>query len=434
MKTSTNLLSISHLAILGIFPVILCIAVTMTHASSYKAPDFRAENIAPPTYLSTGMGDASKKQQIQWPEYYIDPTLNHGLNLVLPQAVRKGLEFNGGYDRREGLPTLNVDYFLPIKGWSDKSLFLSPRLSLTAGKESFSLGAGFRHLITSDVLVGFHAFHDWVRPRRHKGEFLKEAGVGLELSALPGYYSDISVRLNAYFPVNQRRTIDRDFTFVLEEELPRGGDATLGILLPPVFGLLDFRIDARAHSYRAENTDVTGYSVGLSMNSRDGMFSANVRQARDRCGGDEFRADGSVTLAFDWTELFKGANPFSAPYTASETRYNRKIHDSLYQRVVRKHDLPADRIERPIALAAIVSGDTVSFKGSFPDLPNSRVTVQISRSPWQDCSEMITDAKGSYSGRLSLPPGECRIRLLHKPTGQVSEVRTIVVTGSDPAQ
>ncbi|MEI7448163.1 MAG: hypothetical protein WCJ75_00960 [Desulfomonile sp.] len=411
-------------AILGIF-------LSTGFGSPYKVPKIQTENITPPGYLSQAMISPSNIQHSPWPEHFIDPTLNYGLSLVLPQSIRKGLEFGAGYDRWEGLPTVNADYFLPIKGWSDKSVFFSPRVSLTGTKESFSVGAGFRHLLTSEALVGFHAFHDWVRPRRSKGEFLKEAGVGLEVSALPGYYSDINFRVNAYFPINERRTLDRDSTMILEEVLPRGGDARVGILLPTLSPWLDIRLDASAHSYRAENTDITGYRVGMSLSSRNGMFTANLEQGKDSMGGENFRVDGGITLAFDWAELFKGAMPFSAPYSMSEVRYNRNIRDSLYVRVVRKHNLPADRSERPIALAAVVSGDTVSFRGSFPDLSNSKVTVQVSHSPWQDYGEVITNSKGSYQGRLRLPPGKCRIRLIHKPTGCVSEARIIMIGSSD---
>ena len=76
-------------------------------------------------------------QDSKHPESYIDPTLKYGLNLVLPQTIRRGLNFDAGYDRWEGLPTMQADYFLPIKGWKDKSIFLSPRISLTGTKRAF---------------------------------------------------------------------------------------------------------------------------------------------------------------------------------------------------------------------------------------------------------------------------------------------------------
>ena len=48
--------------------------------------------------------------------------------------------------------------------------------------------------------------------------------------------------------------------------------------------------------------------------------------------------------------------------------------------------------------------------------------------------DVQTDDLGSYSGRLNLPPGMYRIRLVHKPTGLASNVKTIVVDGNKENQ
>jgi len=371
------------------------------------------------------------KPQDKQPEYYIDPALNHGLNLVLPQTIRKGLRFDAGFDRWEGLPTMQADYFLPIKGWNDKSIFFSPRISLNGTKESYSIGAGFRHLVTSEVLVGFHGFHDWARARRVRGEFLKEAGFGLEFAALPGRYSDVSLSVNAYFPTNEKLTFADDGDKMIREKLSSGADARLKLLLPPLVDFLDMRVDAQVHSYRGERTNVGGYNTGLSLNTRDGMLRGSFERGKDAFQGDYYKVEGNLTLAFDWKDLLNGKNPFSAPYQASPTRFSRKMRDSLYDRVVRKHDLPTDRTESRITLAANVVDDVVSFNGAFPDMPNTRITVQTSQSPWQDTMEVVTDSAGRYSDRLRLPRGAYQFRLIHKPSGRTSAVKTIVIQGSD---
>ena len=365
------------------------------------------------------------------PEHDIDPALRHGLKLVLPKTIRNGLIFDAGYDKWEGLPTVQADYFLPIKGWKDKSIFFSPRISLNGTKESYSIGAGFRNLVTSEALVGFHAFHDWARARRQRGEFMKEAGFGLELAALPGRYSDVSLSLNAYFPINEKMTFANQGEKMIVEKFSSGADAQLKFLLPPLVDCLDIRLDAKVHSYRGERTNVAGYNAGLSLNTRDGMLRGSFERGKDAFQGEYYKVEGNVTLAFDWADLLKGENPFSAPYKASSTRFTRKIQDRLYDRAVRKHDLPTDRKERRIALAASVTRDAVLFSGGFPDIPNARITVQTSQSPWQDAMEVVTDSSGRYSGRLRLPPGTYRLRLIHKPSGRTSAVKTIVIEGSD---
>ena len=194
------------------------------------------------------------KSQDKQPERYIDPTVKYGLNLVLPPTIRKGLSFDAGYDRWEGLPTVQADYFLPIKGWSDKSIFFSPRISLNGSKESYSLGAGFRHLVTSEMLVGFHAFHDWTRPRRAQGQFLKETGVGLEFSALPGYFSDISLSVNAYFPTNEKLTLLDDGTKIVREKFSSGADARLEVPVAASGGFPGYREPTR----RCTHIEVSG--------------------------------------------------------------------------------------------------------------------------------------------------------------------------------
>lgn len=426
IKTSCKILR--KLCCRGIQVVLICLALlSFSHAASRNLHGFLTENTVAGLHLPNSIACTSKAQGGSWPTHYIDSTINYGLGLVLPQALRKGLQFQAGYDRWEGLPTVHADYFLPLKAWADKSIFFSPRVSLSPTRESFSVGAGFRHLITSEALVGFHAFHDWTRPRRFGGEFLRQAGVGLELSILPGYFSDVSLGVNAYLPVNRRSTVSPDSRLLIEESLPAGGDIRLSILLPPLLSWADLRLDSTGHSYFGQKTNTAGFNLRGSLSARNGLFYFSAEHGKDELGEAFSRFSGGVSLAIDWEQLLQGNNPFSAPYVISSTRYNRRIRDSLYERVTRKHDLQADRTEKEIALAAIVCDGTVSFRGAFPDLPNSRVTVQVSRSPWEDCMEVITDSKGLYNGKLALSPGRCKIRLIHKPSGRVSDTTTVII-------
>jgi hypothetical protein len=361
-------------------------------------------------------------------EHYIGSTLRHGLDLVLPQPIRKNLDVDAGYDKWYGLPTLTADFFLPVRAWNDKSIFVSPRWYMTGTREELSLGAGMRHLINPDVLVGFHAFHDWVRPRGSAVEFLKEVGVGIELAALPGNFSDLTISANAYFPVNERWTSVGTRAALIREALPRGMDVKLGFLLPALIDALDIRFNAQTHSYRGEQTNLTGYRWGLSFNTRDGMLSGLFERGREEIRGDHFRVEANVTLAFDLSDLLDGKMPFSPPYhRASDRRFSRKLHEDLCGRVVRKHDLPTDKDEKKITLATATHAETVRVSGGFPGLGNAVLTVQTASSPWRDRTELVTNPEGAYSGRLQLPPGTYRIRLVHKRTGLVTEEQTITI-------
>jgi hypothetical protein len=373
------------------------------------------------------LASAGKSKESPVPELYIDPTVKYGLNLILPRPVQKQLNCDTGYDRWEGLPTVSLDYFLALKSWNDKSVFFFPRLSLTGSRETFSIGGGLRQLVTAETMLGFYAFHDWVRPRRLKGEFLKQAGAGMELSALPGRYSDLTISMNAYFPVNERRAVKNEGNVLLTEIMPTGGDLKIGFLLPALTSYLDIRLDGEVHTYRGETTNLTGYKAGLDVRTRDGMLGVQLETRRDSRFGQDHRIEGNLSLAFDWMELVNGRNPFSAPYKALDMRFSRNMRDSLYGKVKRKLDLPMDKSEKKTFLMADVSDSGVYVSGGFPKLPNAWVTIQTSQSPWEDHKEIMTDSSGEFAGKLDLPPGIYRIRMVHKPTGRVSNMKTVVV-------
>jgi hypothetical protein len=157
------------------------------------------------------------------------------------------------------------------------------------------------------------------------------------------------------------------------------------------------------------------------------MLTGTFEHGRENDGRDHIRIHASISLAFDWCDLLKGEIPFSAPYETPSRRFSRQMHNGLYERVVRKHDLPTDRDEKRFTLGAAVHGERVRVTGGFPGLRNAAITVQTASSPWRDRVELTTDSRGSYSGQLQLPPGTYKIRLVHKPTGLVSEERTITI-------
>jgi inverse autotransporter-like protein with beta domain len=366
-------------------------------------------------------------KELARPEYYVNPTLKYGLELVLPANVRKRLSVDASYDRWRGVPTLQADYFMTLKALENKSLFLTPRISFSGARESYSLGMGFRQLLSDKAMIGFHASHDWVRKRNEHREFLKEVVMGVELAALPGNYSHLTFSANAYFPVNDRRSPGDNGVYSVTESLATGADASVGFLLPALVDWLDCRLDGKVHNYRGKRTGLFGYGMGLSANTRDGMLSASVEKGLDKYSGDSFRATASMTLAFDWLSLVNGKNPFSAPYAMQTERFQRELKHGLNSRINRKHEMPMDRDVTRIALATIVAGNAVSLSGAFPDLPNSRVAIQTAQSPWQDRMEVITDSQGRYRGRFKLKPGRYKIRVLHRGTGRASREQRIVI-------
>ncbi|MCA1960954.1 MAG: inverse autotransporter beta domain-containing protein [Desulfomonile sp.] len=373
----------------------------------------------------------AKSIEIEWPETYIQPLARYGIDLAVPVPFRRGLSLDVGYDRWAGLPTATLDYFLPVKAWENESLFFMPRATMNGRTEGFSLGAGMRTLVGSRALFGVYTFNDWSRPRGSDFNFLKEAGIGGEISLLPGRFAELTVSANAYLPVNERKMFSRATELLIRESLPRGWDARLSFVFPALVDLVDAHLSGEAHAYRGETTEIGGYKVVFSLGTRDGMFAAALEQGKEQGGRDTFRAMGTIKLAFDWVDLLDGKNPFSAPSQASSIRVAKDLRQGLYQRVTRKHDLPTDRKVSSTTLAASVHDSEVIFSGGFPDLPNTPVTVQVAASPWRDAMEIVTDSHGAYSGRLRLSPGEYKLRLVHRETGQTSRVQSFTIRGED---
>jgi hypothetical protein len=295
--------------------------------------------------------DLSKPQfkEIKFPETYIDPTVNYGLNMVLPERIRKRLLLNTGYDRWRGLPVITAEYFVPVRQNKDGSLFALQRMSLTAEKEIFSVGTGVRRMFGTSAMVGVHAFHDWVRWRGQEDPFLRNAGVGLELSALPGAFSDLAINANAYFPVKDRITYSPERPILTREFMPVGFDAVIGLKLPAFSKHVDSRLDFQFNSLRGERINVAGYKVGLSVNSRDGLWRVEAEHEGNNRTGAAYRIEARVTVSFDWTALLSGKSPISPPYQASHARFNRDLQPELNNGVARNHDLPVDKtsIELP---------------------------------------------------------------------------------------
>jgi hypothetical protein len=249
----------------------------------------------------------------------------------------------------------------------------------------------------------------------------------MEIEALPGMYSDLTFAANAYLPVSETFRFERNNTVFVREALAHGADARIGLLLPAMVDALDARVDAGVYTFHGEATELTGYSVALTMSSRDGMLSASCAQEQQLGEAAQLKLDGKLTLVFDWAAVLQGKNPFTAPYQRPSQRYSRAIQESLRQRVVRNYDTPKDRSERIAMLNTRVVGDMVSFCGAFPEFPNAKVVVQTAQSPWFDHAEVSTDSKGFYLGRVKLPPGSYRLRLVHKPTGRASQESVVEI-------
>ena len=135
--------------------------------------------------------------------------------------------------------------------------------------------------------------------------------------------------MNTYFPINERLKYDRKRSTLVKEARPRGVDARLGFLLPALHDMIDARVDAEVHSYKGDTMDLTGYNLGLTISSRDGVMSATLTRGKERGFASTYGFNWSMNLLFDTSLLAKGKNPFAAPYQASCNCQN--IHHLEYE-------------------------------------------------------------------------------------------------------
>lgn len=367
------------------------------------------------------------KAESGFPEYSVNSTLKLGMKKVLPEVMHRNLEFNAGFDAWKNTGTFRADLFLPVNKQVDRTMFLLPRVNINGFHENVSVSAGYRKVLSPEIMVGFYGFHDWARARFSDRDFLREIGAGIEFSALPGRHSDLTFSANVYMPVSENSVLGSDRDMVIKESLPGGVDAKIKFLFPSFVDFLDIQFDGSAHTYKGNIKNHNGFKTALSLKTRDGMLGAKFEHGTDSRKGEHYKIEGNISLKFDWAELLNGNNPFSAPYKTSSMRYVRKLGDRLQDRTSRKYDFPADRIETKYTLMADVSSDELFVSGGFPDLRNAVLTIQTSQSPWQDFGEVATDEQGNYSASLRLPPGIYQIRMVHKPTGRISNLKTIVV-------
>lgn len=374
-----------------------------------------------------------KPEESRWPEYYIDPTLDYALTKVLPQSFRKTLDLDLGFDRWIGLATGKADcFFSTTSREGAAAVFFNPALVFTGAKETASVAVGARGLLTDRIAVGINVFHDWERPRASNECFLRTAGMGIEVSALPGYHSDLTFSANGYIPLNERQRAIESGATLVREALPVGADASLKLLLPPVVDRLDTTLEAKWHGFQGENISSSGYELSVGVSSRDGMFSVKGKREEEFGGVAKESVTAGINLCFDWEKAMELRNPFFAPYQLNTQRFDRDLRQSLTAKLGRRPPLPMDRSLHNLALQARVEGDTVFYRGGLAHLINTPVTVQTSSSPWQDRGEVVTDGKGMFRGRISLAPGKYRLRIIHKPSGRSTAEQYVVI--EDPGE
>jgi len=100
----------------------------------------------------------------------------------------------------------------PLYQSQDKvnTLFYQPRISLTGGDLTYSLGVGYRKILHSNLILGVNLFGDYQ-------DLYEHGRLGLGFEALGGI---LEARLNGYFGITTKRIVAKSkpnviFQFIL---------------------------------------------------------------------------------------------------------------------------------------------------------------------------------------------------------------------------
>jgi hypothetical protein len=287
---------------------------------------------------------------------------------------------------------------------------------------------------TENLFIGLNVWHDWKSPAADSSHSLRQVVAGMELSALPGRHSDLSLAANVYLPANSLEYYNSENGVVIRKKIAGGAEAAVRFKLPAMNQYFDAEAHGEFNAFRGMDTDTLGYSGGLTFSSRNGLAVVSADYGYDRngeVGERRYSLAAELSMVFDWTAALHGSNPFSAPYPASDQRFDRDLSASVGSRASRNHEARVDEIERPIGLSAAVYGNSVEFQAGFPDLPNSEFLVQTSQSPWIDRGVIRSDQNGLCAGRIRLESGIYLLRLKNKATGRYTNPVEIQV-GTGP--
>ena len=77
--------------------------------------------VEPPVIAAQFEHQQFNEKKMDHGERFLPYTFNYGLRMALPSPLKNNLDFDAGFDKWQGLPTMKLDCFLPIKAWNDKS-------------------------------------------------------------------------------------------------------------------------------------------------------------------------------------------------------------------------------------------------------------------------------------------------------------------------
>ena len=226
-------------------------------------------------------------------------------------------------------PRVYIETVQPLYQDYDKenTVFTHGRMTFQDERGTYSLGVGYRRLLSEELLAGINTFFDFQDLNKHY-----RTGVGFEAIG-----KRLEGRLNTYFGLSPKRTIWETASAAEYEEAVDGFDVELG---GPVPYLPWLKLFSSYYFYDYNKfSDMKGWKLRGEIKPFE-CLTVNLETYDDNKGDQEYRMDTRISLAFDSftpKSVLAAFKPSDEPYPEVDLR------ERTLDRVERNFNIQTER-------------------------------------------------------------------------------------------
>ena len=238
----------------------------------------------------------------------------------------KRVEFSFQYES-DKKPTFYFQTVQPIYQSLDKidTFFYQPRISLRGGDLTYSVGVGYRKLLSENLLLGANIFGDYQDLHEHG-----RVGVGFEAIG-----QILEARLNGYFGVTSKRIVEDTLISITYEKVADGLDFEIGAPIPYLPWL---KLYTSGFWYDFDKfQDKYGWKTRLEAKLSKALC-LEFYTWDDNKGEQEYGGKVQVNLAFDRLRDFKDVFKL-----AKEPFPKKNLEEKLLMPVERNFDIVVEK-------------------------------------------------------------------------------------------
>lgn len=226
-------------------------------------------------------------------------------------------------------PRVYIETVQPLYQGFDKAntIFTHGRMTFQDERGTYSLGLGYRRLLSEELLGGFNTFFDYQDLNKHY-----RTGFGLEAIG-----KRLEGRLNTYFGLSPTRKIWESATSAQYEKVVDGFDMELGGPVPYLPWLKLF--GSYYHYDFKKFSDMNGWKMRGEIKPFK-CLTINLETYDDNKGEQEYRLDTRFSLAFD---NFTLGSILSAFKLAKEPYPEVDLRDRTLDRVERNFNIQVEK-------------------------------------------------------------------------------------------